>query len=136
MKKNHILVAIIFVIFCITPLIPISDSSDSVTKPSSDTIKVMNFNLHFGVEIDKGYSLDGFRDVILDNEPNIVGFQEVTINSPINGFAPMFSDLLQMMENIGFPYYYFTEGGATYLRNAVFSQFKILEKHTEVFDTQ
>ncbi len=130
-------IGIIFILLSCAPLIPTSPNKDeTVFIPNGREIKVMNFNLHFGVELDKGYALDGFRNVILDQQANIVGFQEVTITSGVNGFAPMFMDLKIMMDEIGFKYYYLQQEDSSLLRNAVFSQFPIQNEHTHIFDTR
>jgi hypothetical protein len=121
------IVLLIFVVLSFTPFLSSPSSDDEILIPDNGIIRFMNFNLHFGVELDKGYALDGFREVILENKPNIVGFEEITNNSPVNGFVPMYSDLKVMMKDIGFPFSYTQEGGRNYLRR-YFLSMKLLKK--------
>ncbi|OLS19644.1 MAG: hypothetical protein HeimC2_40460 [Candidatus Heimdallarchaeota archaeon LC_2] len=127
---------IIFLILSLTSFIPINYDSDTVDKAVGSDIRVMNFNLHFGVEVNVGYKLEGFRDVILDESPNIIAFQEITADFAVNGFANMLGDMQEMMTDLGYPYSYVQEESRGKLRNAVFSQYEITASKTIYYETE
>jgi endonuclease/exonuclease/phosphatase family metal-dependent hydrolase len=134
MKKIHY-ATIPFLIMLTTAFIPLYHE-DLFTPAIGANIRVLNYNLHFGVDVIHGYTLDGLRDFVRDIEPNVVGFQEVTYNSLFNGFANMHGDMVEMMETLGFPYSYVTEDGRYSLRNSIFSQYPIVFAETINIETQ
>lgn len=126
----------IFLILSLTSFIPLNYDNDTVDKAVGSDIRVMNFNVHFGVEVNVGYKLDGFREVILDESPNIVAFQEIAADFAVNGFANMIADMKDMMKDIGFPYSYIQEESRARNRNAVFSQYEITNSDTIYYETE
>lgn len=134
-SKQLSIVVIIFLILSLTSFVPLNYNDDTVDKAGDPKIRVMNFNLHFGVEVNVGYKLDGFREVILDENPNIIAFQEITADFAVNGFANMLADMQEMMEEIGYPYSYIQKGSRVKLRNAIFSQYEITSAATVYYDT-
>lgn len=68
-------------ILCILALLgllipPAAPSPASVTAPKK-TLRVMTFNIHVGVGIDKKLDLQRIADVIIRERPDLVGLQEV-----------------------------------------------------------
>jgi endonuclease/exonuclease/phosphatase family metal-dependent hydrolase len=51
------------------------------TKRASDqnqkTIKVLSYNIHYGIGMDKKYDLERIAKVIVSHNPDIVGLQEI-----------------------------------------------------------
>ncbi|MHA2028730.1 MAG: endonuclease/exonuclease/phosphatase family protein, partial [Candidatus Kariarchaeaceae archaeon] len=102
--------------------------------PTGSTVKVMTYNIHFGQNNKGIYDIEGIKNVIKNQKPNIVGFQEVTYLSPFNGYTTMFIELTAMMKSLGFDYYYTSEGYNYNLGNTIFSQFEIKSAETIQFN--
>ncbi|MHA2501609.1 MAG: endonuclease/exonuclease/phosphatase family protein [Candidatus Kariarchaeaceae archaeon] len=95
---------------------------DMTLPENTGDLRVMNFNTHFGIELDKGYDLDGFIEQIEQVNAHVVAFQELTLNSPLNGFANMYGDFVLRMDKIGYTHSYLSQYDGAYLKNAVFSK--------------
>lgn len=130
-QKHWFYVLIIVWLLALVPLIPFYSNND-INKPLWNTIKVMSYNIHFGQSNSGEYDIDGIASVIKSQEPNIVGFQEVTYYSPFNGYTTMFLELKSMMESLGFNYFYSSSGYNYNLANTIFSQYEI--KSSKTFD--
>ncbi|MHA1911242.1 MAG: endonuclease/exonuclease/phosphatase family protein [Candidatus Kariarchaeaceae archaeon] len=109
-------------------LINTSNPSEPVTD---DHYKIMTFNIHFGIDTDGFYSVENIVDVVSSSGADIVGFQEITRSSPLNGFGDLGSQLTLEMEKEGFKYSFIGDTGEQALRNAIFSKYEILD--AEVF---
>jgi endonuclease/exonuclease/phosphatase family metal-dependent hydrolase len=134
MKKKNILFAVIFVwLLALIPLIPFY-SNDKYARSEGSSVKVMTYNIHFGQNNDGLYDIEGIKDVILDQKPDIVGFQEVTYQSPFNGYTTMFIELTSMMKSLGFDYYETSDDFNYNLGNSIFSKFEITSGRTIEFD--
>ena len=116
-------------LLALLPLIPFYDN-DKLNLPTGSSVKVMTYNIHFGQNFDGLYDIEGFKDVIKSQEPNIVAFQEVTYQSPFNGYTTMLIELKALMQSLGFEYFYTSEGYNYNLGNTIFSQFKITSTKT------
>jgi len=68
MKIKNLIVAALFTVF-------IAGSYQS--SQAQKTIKVMSYNIHYGIGMDKEYDLKRIADVVLDQAPDIVGLQEI-----------------------------------------------------------
>ena len=120
-------------LLALMPFVPFY-SNDEINKPSGDQIKIMTYNIHFGQNNDGIFDIEGIGSVIKAQQPNIVAFQEVTYNSPFNGYTTMFIELRAMMESLGFDYYYTSEGYNYNIGNAIFSQYEIKSAKTFNYD--
>jgi endonuclease/exonuclease/phosphatase family metal-dependent hydrolase len=132
-KNRSIISSLIFLLLIITPgligMVVLYDSD--VKEPVLDSeIKVMTFNVHYGVAMDGTYNVKGMVDVIDKSQADIVGVQELTINSALNGMGDMYSQMKIEMGKIGFKYSELDDGGDFPLRNAIFSKYEIVESET------
>ncbi|MCE7735949.1 MAG: hypothetical protein GPJ54_13795 [Candidatus Heimdallarchaeota archaeon] len=134
MKQKNLLFALIFVwLLALLPIYPFY-ADDKISVPSGSEVSVMTYNIHFGQNFDGLYDIEGFKDVIQNQKPNIVAFQEVTYNSPFNGYTTMFIELKSLMKSLGFDYFYTSEGYNYNIGNTIFSQFKITSGKTIDYD--
>lgn len=130
LNQKNLFYAVVFVwLLAFLPIVPFF-SDDKMSIPSGEGLSVMTYNLHFGQNFDGLYDIGGFKDVIKDQEPNIVAFQEVTYQSPFNGYNAMFIELKSLMKSLGFNYFYTSEGYNYNLGNTIFSQFEITSTRT------
>ncbi|MFV2015055.1 MAG: endonuclease/exonuclease/phosphatase family protein [Candidatus Heimdallarchaeota archaeon] len=130
MKQRNLFYTLAIVwLLALLPIFPFY-SNDRLNIPSDSSIRVMTYNLHFGQNFDGKYDIGGFKDVIKKQKPNIVSFQEVTYQSPFNGYTTMFIELKSLMKSLGFDYFYTSEGYNYNLGNTVFSQYEITSTKT------
>lgn len=135
-RKQLTILCSIYIILILTAFIPLNYDNDTVDKATGSDIRVMEFNLHFGVEVNVGYKLEGFREVILDESPDIIAFNEITADFAVNGFVNMIADMRDMMTDLGYAYSYIQEGSIARNRNAIFSQFEITASKTVYYETE
>lgn len=134
MKQKNLIFALIFVwLLALLPIFPFY-ADDKLTVPNGSEVSVMTYNIHFGQNFDGLYDIGGFKDVIKNQKPNIVAFQEVTYNSPFNGYNTMFIELKSLMQSLGFDYFYTSEGYNYNIGNTIFSQFEITSARTIDYD--
>jgi len=134
MKQKNLFFALIFVwLLALLPIFPFY-SDDKLIIPESNNIRVMTYNIRFGQNFDGIYDIGGLKDVITNQKPNIVAFQEVTYDSPFNGYNTMFIELKSLMKSLGFDYFYTSEGYNYNIGNTVFSQFEITAGRTIDYD--
>ena len=91
MKDRSQVLTTIFLItlFVIPSLIAmvVINFSDPVEPVTDGHYKIMTFNIHFGFDADGTYSVENIVDVVTSSDADIVGFQEITRSSPLNGFG-------------------------------------------------
>jgi endonuclease/exonuclease/phosphatase family metal-dependent hydrolase len=83
---------------------------------SNKTIKIMTYNIHFGIGMDKKVDFERIAEVIRQAAPDIVGLQEVVINHPWSPGADapqLLSDSLNM-KNTFARTIYINEGDGEY----------------------
>jgi endonuclease/exonuclease/phosphatase family metal-dependent hydrolase len=120
----------IFVIPSLVAMVMINTSNPS--EPETDShIKIMTYNIHFGIDTDGFYSVENIVEVVTSSGADVVGFQEITRSSPLNGFGDLGSQLTIAMEKEGFKYSFIGDTGEQALRNAIFSKYPMSEM--EVF---
>ena len=138
MKDRSQVLTTIFLItlFVIPSLIAmvVINFSDPVEPVTDGHYKIMTFNIHFGFDADGTYSVENIVDVVTSSDADIVGFQEITRSSPLNGFGDFGSQLTIELEKEGFKYSFIGDYGEQALRNAIFSKYPILE--TEVYSLE
>ncbi len=120
---------ITFTLMASLSFIPIT-FEDAIPVSSTDEIRVLQYNIHFGLEVNVGFEIDKFTEVITEVKPNIVGMQEMVINFPGNGFLDVYTSMVDIMDSLGYEYYYVSKGSIAYLKNAFFSQYEILNAST------
>jgi len=123
----------IFVIPSLIAMIMINSSNPS-EPVTDDHYKVMTYNIHFGIDTDGLYSVENIVDVVASSGADIVGFQEITRSSPLNGFGDLGTQLTLAMEKEGFKYSFIGDTGEQALRNAIFSKYEIVK--AEVFNLE
>ena len=128
----RIILSFLVLISLVTSFIPSTQVSE---VPATTELRVMNYNTHFGVELNVGYSVQGFADVVKDINPQVVGFEEITTSAPVNGFADMYGDFVQSLGKMGYHYSYVVQGEHSPLRNAIFSKIEFQSVQT-VFYSQ
>ncbi len=131
MKSSTVrILMVVYVCVCLLCFIPNLPPDYDDPDRSDLELRVMTYNLHFGIDEDGNFNLKDVQELVAEVNPDVVGFQEVTFNSPTNGFANMLGELSERMDNIGFSHAYWSEGGKQGLRNAVFSRHEIVETET------
>ncbi len=75
-KKYNLNPSVVFIFTCVLLLLfTFFLSGFSTSKPK--TFKVMSYNIHYGIGMDKVYDLERIAKVITDQDPDIVGLQEI-----------------------------------------------------------
>ncbi|MCH8906436.1 MAG: endonuclease/exonuclease/phosphatase family protein [Candidatus Heimdallarchaeota archaeon] len=100
------------------------------TIPRNDNLRLITYNLHFGVDEN---GLDNSRKIFEEIallQPSIIVFQEITLASITNGYGDMYSNLKSGMNEMGYAYSYLSSGGKFQGRNLLFSIYPILESTT------
>lgn len=110
-------------------IIPVFYLSDSV-QPNPTGISAMTYNIHYGTDAFGHDSVDRVIDFINAHRPTIIGFQEVTLSSPLNGYGNVYAKLIDGLEPLGYVYHTLSEGGQYAIRNAVFSMYPIIDAKT------
>ncbi len=124
------------IVVILTLIITLSTSTPifvTVEKPNFPTtgISVLAYNLHFGQDNNGFDNIDEVvKYVTSDVAPNFVSFEEVMFNGPINGYSNMFGRLKNLLGPVGYKYSYHTTGTPTFLTNAFFSMFPIVNAST------
>lgn len=129
MKQIYSII-ILYLIFLGLSFIPYNSNLSVVPVPNDNNIRILTFNTHYGINQEGKYNIEGFVKLIEDVKPQVIGFQEVTVNMPGNGFANMFEELRIQLNKLGYPYSYMSSGGSELLRNVLFSQYKIIDVKT------
>ncbi len=106
------------------------DSSPNSFIPQDNSLIVMTYNTHFGVGIDGNYNPERIAKTVAKARVDIVGFQEITRATALNGFADFASDLSREMKKQGYEYSYVGNGGRQALHNAIFSRYPIITAET------
>lgn len=120
-----------FVILTLLPLFGPRFFYDEIPRSDTNQIKVLTYNLHFGQDSDGQYDLDKLIEFLISEEPNVIGFQELTYYSSFNGYAFMYNELAIALDQLGYKYSYYPSKSNYYsLANAIFSQYEILEANT------
>lgn len=76
LKKYSHNPSIIFGLTCLSLFIMACVLSGFSTSKSK-TIKIMSYNIHYGIGMDKAYDLERIAKVITSQDPDIVGLQEI-----------------------------------------------------------
>ncbi|OLS20167.1 MAG: hypothetical protein HeimC2_38570 [Candidatus Heimdallarchaeota archaeon LC_2] len=125
---NNKVISGIILLLLLSPLVPLNSTNNALDSTSN--IRIMTYNLHFGISgngEDNGLAV---INVIKAVNPTIIAFQEVTFAASINGYKNMYSFLQSELEVLGYKYSYFSEGGKYQTRNAIFSKFRMVEIKT------
>jgi endonuclease/exonuclease/phosphatase family metal-dependent hydrolase len=126
--RYHSLFLILLIVFNliigVVPGILVPPSPINNTKLSG-----MSYNLHFGLDSFGYDNIDRASQLILSETPSFIGLQEVTFNSPLNGYKNMF-DALKKNLSPQYPYYYYSERQTGVLSNAFFSLYPIISAST------
>ncbi len=69
--------AVLFVVFLFGVIFPPLLTSSNVPASGKRTLRVMSYNIHVGVGMDKKLDLQRIADVIKQEKPDLVGLQEV-----------------------------------------------------------
>lgn len=120
------LLVILSISILMVPLFYPSDSGD----PNPTGITAMTYNIHYGTDAFGHDNVDRLIDFISTQLPTIIGFQEMTISSPLNGYGNVYAKLLDGLEPLGYIYHALSKGGQYALRNAVFSMYPIIDVKT------
>ena len=135
-NRSQVLTSIFLItIFVIPSLIAmvVINFSDPAEPETDDHYKIMTYNIHFGIDSDGIYSVENIVDVVTSSGADIVGFQEITRASPLNGFGDLGSQLTIEMEKKGFKYSFIGDYGSQTIRNAIFSKYPM---EAEVFSLE
>ena len=97
--------------------------SPDVTVGTGYPVRVVNYNLHNGFNTDGHLGMEAIARVIEDQQPDVVGLQEVTRGWVVNGSLDMLTWLSQRLE---MPYVYGPTIGSLW-GNAILSRLPILE---------
>lgn len=125
--KNK-LISLCILILLVTPFIPMESNNHKLD--TTDDIRIMTYNLHFGISGNGVDNSEGVINVIKDVNPTIIAFQEVTFAASINGYKNMYSFLKSELGQLGYTNSYFSEGGKYQTRNVIFSKLHIHESET------
>ncbi len=104
--------------------------SPNSSIPQDNSFIVMTYNTHFGVGIDGNYNPERIARTVAQARVDIVGFQEITRATALNGFADLASDLSREMRQQGYEYSYIGDEGRQALHNAIFSRYPIIKAET------
>lgn len=77
MNRRHLVILILFSLLLLPWLAVTNAGSHSVASASKKTLRVMTYNIHVGVGMDKKLDLARIADVINRERPDLVGLQEV-----------------------------------------------------------
>lgn len=96
------------------------------SQTASDTIRVMTYNIHAGVGIDGRFDVERIADIILNNNVDIVGLQEVDKNTNRSGNVDIAKQVAEItgMEYVFGPNFKFDDGE---FGNAILSKYPIFE---------
>lgn len=75
-----------------------SDASDSITKDQSNTLRILNYNIHHGVGLDGQLDLKRIAKVIADQKPDIVTLQEVDVEVVRSGGVDQVAELAGLLQ--------------------------------------
>ncbi len=106
------------------------DFGSRSSMPQDNTLIVMTYNTHFGIGIDGNYDPERIAKTVAQARVDIVGFQEITRATALNGFADFASDLSREMRKQGYEYSYVGDEGRQSLHNAIFSRYPIIKAET------
>lgn len=126
---RYSLVILITVVISTAGFLP---SLATINQPSlpSTGIRAMTYNLHFGQNNSGSDNIEAVAKLVSSIGPNFVSFEEVTFNSPVNGYSNMFGKLKNLLGPIGYKYNYHTTGTPAFLTNAFFSIYPIVNAST------
>lgn len=133
-NRSQVLTSVFLIIIFVIPSLVAMILINTAIFPEPETddqYKIMTYNIHFGIDSDGTYSIENIVDVVDASGADIVGFQEITRSSPLNGFGDLGSQLTFEMEKKGFKHSFIGDIGEQALRNAIFSKYPIVK--AEVF---
>jgi endonuclease/exonuclease/phosphatase family metal-dependent hydrolase len=94
--------------------------------PDNTTVRVMDYNLHNGFNTDGRLDMEALARVIEENNPDVIGLQEVSRGWLINGRV----DMLQWLScRLDMPYIAGPTDGAQW-GNAILSRYPVIESET------
>ena len=92
---------------------------------------VMTYNIQYGVNSADAYNPQEMANFIIKSGVSIVGLQEVTRASLINGDGDLFTQLAIILKENGFNYIVSMESKDEFFTNVLFSKFPILSYHSD-----
>jgi endonuclease/exonuclease/phosphatase family metal-dependent hydrolase len=88
---------------------------------------VMSYNVQYGINANNEYDPVTISEFISHSGVDVVGLQEVTRNSIINGNGDLLLQFIQGLKLHGFDYYVFMEGSSEVFTNVIFSRHPIIQ---------
>ncbi|MCY3414110.1 MAG: endonuclease/exonuclease/phosphatase family protein [Candidatus Heimdallarchaeota archaeon] len=119
----------LYIILLLLLLIPIFYYT-TPSDPVIDDFSVMTYNIHYGTDAFGHDNMQRIVDFIEVHDPTVIGFQEVTIASPLNAYGNVYAFLIDGLGELGYLYHAISEGGQYAIRNAIFSKYPILSEKT------
>ena len=104
----------------------------TITKPNfpSTGIRAMAYNLHFGQDNNGFDNINEVAKEVATIGASFVSFEEVVFSGPENGYSNMYGRLKNLLDPLGYVYSYHTMGTPTFLTNAFFSVYPIVNAST------
>jgi endonuclease/exonuclease/phosphatase family metal-dependent hydrolase len=98
----------------------------------SQGLTVMTFNLHYGIDSDGRYYVENMAKIMGQSGAHLIGVQEVTRASLLNGGGDLYQQLVLEMKSYGFKYSTIMKTTPDNLHNAIFSKYPLIS--TESFN--
>jgi endonuclease/exonuclease/phosphatase family metal-dependent hydrolase len=129
LPKMYSLVALFTIIISFSAFIPSFVTIQQPNLPNSG-VRIMAYNLHFSQDNNGFDNIIDVAKFVSEVGPNFISFEEIMFNGPINGYSNMFGKLKNLLDPIGYKYSYHTTGTTTFLTNAFFSVYPIVNAST------
>ncbi len=119
-----------FVLILLTPVIFINNQPGPVEE---DQFGVMTYNVQFGINSEGEYNPDEIANYIVNSGVSVVGLQEVTRGSLLNGNGDLLLQIARILETNGFKYSVVMDNPAEIFTNVIFSKYPIVSSSQMYF---